>query len=61
MRQWLTPTQVSEMTGVAVQTLANWRSLSRTSSQPLGPQYVKAGRLVRYWSDEVAAWMEQQR
>jgi predicted DNA-binding transcriptional regulator AlpA len=42
----LTPAEASEVTGVAVQTLSNWRASGR------GPRYVKFGRrTVRYPRD----------
>lgn len=37
-----TPHEVSEMTGVKLQTLANWRYLGK------GPHFVKIGGCVRY-------------
>jgi predicted DNA-binding transcriptional regulator AlpA len=43
---------VSELIGVARQTLANWRH------QQKGPRYVKGGRLVRYAMSDVLAFME---
>lgn len=49
---WLTPVQVSESTGIAVGTLANWRVLGT------GPAFVKVGRLVRYEEAAVEAWMQ---
>jgi predicted DNA-binding transcriptional regulator AlpA len=49
--QWLTPKQVSEATGFATQTLANWRVLGK------GPAYVRLGRSVRYSEDEVERFM----
>lgn len=56
MSLWLTPVQVSEQTGIAVKTLANWRSLTTTGDDPVGPPFVKVGRLVRYDSQAVADW-----
>ena len=55
--RWLTPVEVSEQTGIAVKTLANWRSLS-TADAPVGPAFVKVGRLVRYEAESVRAWQE---
>lgn len=55
MSQWMTPQQVSENTGLAVGTLANWRSMS-TPTAPVGPAFVKVGRLVRYDAESVEAW-----
>lgn len=48
----LTPTQVTEQTGFAEKTLANWRSLRQ------GPAYFKVGRLVRYRQSAVDAFIE---
>jgi len=50
----LTPRQVSERTGLALQTLANWRSKSQ------GPPTMKIGRLVRYPEDSLDVWLEEQ-
>jgi predicted DNA-binding transcriptional regulator AlpA len=54
---WLTPVQVSERIGISVGTLANWRSES-TEQTPIGPAYIKVGRLVRYDEDAVKAWQD---
>lgn len=51
-REWRTPNEVAAMLKLSPNTLANWRS------QGKGPAYSKAGRLVRYWSDDVDDWME---
>jgi predicted DNA-binding transcriptional regulator AlpA len=50
-RRILTPAQVSEMTGLAQSTLANWRTLGK------GPTWFKIGRLVRYDAEAVDAWL----
>ena len=50
----LTPLQVSDRTGLALQTLANWRSKSQ------GPPTMKIGRLVRYPEDSLDLWLEAQ-
>lgn len=47
---WLTPPQVSERTGFAVSTLANWRSLG------VGPAYAKVGTRIRYDETVITAW-----
>lgn len=52
--RWLTPSQVSEKTGFAEKTLANWRSMN------VGPPWRKIGRLVRYDEVEVERWMREQ-
>jgi predicted DNA-binding transcriptional regulator AlpA len=44
--------EISELLGVARQTLCNWRC------QQKGPRYVKSGRLVRYSISDVLAYME---
>jgi predicted DNA-binding transcriptional regulator AlpA len=59
MSAWLTPVQVSQQTGIAVGTLANWRSAS-TPANPVGPAFVKVGRLVRYDATAVDAWQQAQ-
>jgi predicted DNA-binding transcriptional regulator AlpA len=54
----LTPEDVSAKLGnVAVQTLYNWRNLSKNGAQ-LGPRSFKIGRLVRYYESDVDAWVE---
>jgi predicted DNA-binding transcriptional regulator AlpA len=52
---WLTAAQVSESTGIAVQTLAHWRSTRR----PDAPPFVKVGRLVRYERRALDYWMSR--
>ena len=52
----LTPTDVSVILGVDVETLNVWRCNRR---YPL--PYVKIGRSVRYKADDVASFIEQQR
>ena len=47
----LRPGELSELLGVPVGTLANWRS-ART-----GPPFVKVGRHVRYRTGDVDAWI----
>lgn len=59
MAVWMTPQQVSENTGIAVGTLANWRSMS-TPSTLVGPPSVKVGRLVRYDAEALEAWKSAQ-
>jgi hypothetical protein len=48
-----TPEQVAQALEVKVLTLRNWRSLRR------GPDYVKAGRAVRYRWEDVNAWLNE--
>lgn len=50
----LTPTNVSELLGIPVKTLANWRS-ART-----GPLFLRVGVHVRYRHGDVEDWLEQQ-
>jgi len=49
----LPPKAVRDRTGLAVQTLANWRSLR------VGPPWVKVGRLVRYPEDRLDDWLAE--
>lgn len=54
--QILTPEDVSTLLGVAVATLADWRSQGG-----YGPDYVKAGRKVIYLLRDLESWMESQK
>jgi excisionase family DNA binding protein len=47
MARLLTPEQAAEFTGLALDTLAQWRS------QRKGPPYIKLGRAVRYRADDL--------
>lgn len=50
----LTPQEVSEITGLSVETLAQWRS------QKKGPPYVKISRnCVRYRQSDLEVWLER--
>lgn len=51
MGRLLRPRELSELLGVPVGTLANWRS-ART-----GPPFVKVGRHVRYRTGDVDEWV----
>ena len=53
--RWIEEKRVAELTGIAVQTLRNWR-FKRT-----GPPYFKVRRSVRYRLDEVIRYMEERR
>ena len=53
--RWIDEKQVAELTGIAVQTLRNWRF------QRTGPCYSKIGRAVRYRLDDVVRFMEERR
>ena len=50
--QLLTPEDVSNLLGVPIGTLANWRYLGR------GPLFVRLGRHVRYRSEDLDTWIE---
>jgi predicted DNA-binding transcriptional regulator AlpA len=57
-KRYLTEREVSELTGLAVPTLRNWRHLGR------GPVYHKVplgGRAVRYFLEDVLAFMGEGR
>lgn len=47
----MTPDDVAAMLSVSVSTLANWRSAST------GPKWRKPGGRVRYWREDVVAWI----
>ncbi len=49
----LTPKEVSRILGISVETLNVWRATNRYQLP-----YVKAGRLVRYRSSDVTAFIE---
>lgn len=49
--QLMTPAEVAQYLGVSIDTLANWRYLRK------GPAYVRQGRIVRYSTDALAAWI----
>jgi hypothetical protein len=49
----LTPLDFAALTGICVQTQANWRN-----QRINGLQYVKCGRLVRYRRNDVLAWLK---
>jgi len=53
--RWVDEKRVAEVTGLAVQTLRNWRF------QRTGPAYSKVGRAVRYRLDDVIRFMEERR
>lgn len=54
--RFLTTEQVSELTGLAVQTLMNWRCSRRA-----GPPFVRLSpRRVRYERDAVEQWLRSQ-
>jgi excisionase family DNA binding protein len=53
LTELLTPEEVSELTGLALDTLAQWRSQKREIP------YLKIGRAVRYDPAEVEAYLER--
>lgn len=53
--RYLNERQVADMTGLAVQTLRNWRFQRR------GISYLKTGRSIRYSLADVVRFMERQR
>ena len=54
-KELLTAEDVADMTGFALQTLKNWRSLGK------GPAWFKVGRLVRYDESAVNEWLDRMR
>ena len=52
IQQYVNEKEVSEITGLALPTLRNYRHLGK------GPKYSKIGRCVRYSLDDVIAFME---
>jgi len=52
MKQFVTEKEVSKITGIALQTLRNWRHKNR------GFAYSKVGRSIRYDVDDVLAFMD---
>ena len=55
MRQYVTENELSNITGIAVQTLRNWRHERR------GFPYVKVGRSIRYELDEIDEYMQERK
>lgn len=53
MERLLTPTEVSEILGVKISTLAVWRSNGRYSLK-----YVRTGRLIKYKLADVVEFVE---
>ena len=47
----MTPREVAEFAGLSVHTLAVWRTKNE------GPRYIKAGRFVRYKSEDLDTWL----
>jgi predicted DNA-binding transcriptional regulator AlpA len=53
--RWIDEKEVSQIMGIAVQTLRNWRF------KRVGPPYVKVSKAVRYRVDEVIDFMERKK
>ena len=53
--KWIDGKQVSQLTGIAVQTLGNWRQLR------LGFPYIKIGRSIRYSVMDIEVLMQARR
>ena len=51
-KKLLTPPEVADLTGLSLDTLAQWRSQRR------GIPYLKIGRVVRYDPDDVQTYLE---
>lgn len=54
LRALLGPSELSRYLGVPLGTLANWRYEGR------GPAFLRVGPHVRYRSEDVATWVEEQ-
>ena len=54
---YLTPREVSSVTGFAVSTLAHWRVEGK--GQGYGPPYVKKMGRIRYPAVELERWMRE--
>ncbi len=52
LTELLTPEQVARLTGLSIETLAQWRSQKR------GIPYLKIGRAVRYHPTDVQRYLE---
>jgi len=54
-REYLTPDELSDLLGLSVKTLANWRLDGR------GPEFERFGNRIRYFKDAVQVWREKHR
>ena len=54
-RKLLNPKEASDLTRKPTGTLANWRG------RDYGPPYVKLGHSIRYFEDDLLAWLEARR
>ncbi|ADK83488.1 DNA binding domain protein, excisionase family [Desulfarculus baarsii DSM 2075] len=52
---FLATPQAAELLGISRKTLEKWRLVGG------GPSYCKVGRLVRYTSDDLQAWLDSRR
>ena len=55
MKQYVSEKEVAKMTGLAVQTLRNWRHKCR------GFPYLKIGRAIRYDPDDIVTFMQSKK
>ncbi len=55
MKKLLSTVEAAPLIGVEPKTAENWRSLG------LGPKFIRAGRLVKYDPDDIAAWLSARR
>ncbi len=55
LNELLTEVMLAESLGVSPRTLQYWRSTSE------GPKWIALGRLVRYDTEDVAAWLEDRK
>lgn len=53
MKKYLNESEVAELTGLAIQTLRNWRHCRK------GPGFLKISSSVRYDQEEVIAFMDR--
>jgi hypothetical protein len=53
MNQAVNETEASKILSIAVKTLRNWRFKKR------GPDYMKLGKAVRYRTDDLTQYMEE--
>lgn len=53
--RWITEKEASQIMGIAIQTLRNWRF------KRVGPPYAKVSKAVRYRVDEVVDFMERKK
>lgn len=53
-QKWLTPSMVSDETGIPLRTLSQWRYLGR------GPRFARFGKHVRYAREDLDEWTAAQ-